>query len=434
MTFAPGGAALKAVVAAAAVALGAYLVWALRSLIVPVAVGGLLAYICRPLVARLERGRLPRVVAVAVLLIVFVVTGLGIVNSVRAVMPSETAMLEMRVHALHGLNDRYRAVMGLDASLTRGNRLYGLLHRDLDPVIDRLNELLALTADERARFLAARPADEVGSDRVRGEDRANVDTLKRRARRTAVNTGRSSGTGDRPLAEPTARTVPSARATPALTGGAPPVATLGTIVSTWFIAPVVFVFLLLDTGEIKRGLLRAVPNRLFEPALAVMDDLDRALGGYVRGIFLESCVLGATVAVFLAIIGVPLRWAIVIGIATGASNVVPYMGFAAALLSGLAYALLAEDVRPLLPIVTPGTCWLWVIAAVAPAELLKNAVYEPVVLGDAVHLHPLVVVIGVVGGAILFGPFGMLLAIPTMTVVTVFISSTARHLRAYGLI
>jgi hypothetical protein len=39
-----------------------------------------------------------------------------------------------------------------------------------------------------------------------------------------------------------------------------------------------------DTGEIKRGLLRAVPNRLFEPALKVLEDLDRALGDYVRGI------------------------------------------------------------------------------------------------------------------------------------------------------
>lgn len=434
MTAAPGGAALKAVVAAAAVALGAYLVWALRSLIVPVAVGGLLAYICRPLVARLERGRIQRAVAVALVLIVFVVTGLGIVNSVRVVMPSETAVLEMRVHALHRLNHLYRAVMGLDESLTRGNRLYGLLHRDLDPVIDGLSELLALTADERARFLAARPAEGAGADRLLGEDRANVETLARRARRTAVNTGRSGGIGDRPPAEPTARTVPSPPATPALTGGAPPVATLGTIVSTWFIAPVVFVFLLLDTGEIKRGLLRAVPNRLFEPALAVMDDLDRALGGYVRGVFLESCVLGATVAVFLAIVGVPLRWAIVIGVATGASNVVPYMGFAAALLGGLAYALVVEDVRPLLPIVTPETFPLWVIGAVALAELLKNVIYEPVVLGGAIHLHPLVVVIGVVGGAILFGPLGMLLVIPTLTVVRVLISSTARHLRAYGLV
>ena len=66
---------------------------------------------------------------------------------------------------------------------------------------------------------------------------------------------------------------------------------------------------------------------------------------------------------------------------------------------------------------------IWVIAAVALAELLKNVVYEPVVLGGAVNLHPLVVVVGVVGGAILFGPVGMLLAIPTITVVKVLVSS-----------
>ena len=40
---------------------------------------------------------------------------------------------------------------------------------------------------------------------------------------------------------------------------------------------------------------------------------------------------------------------------------------------------------------------IWVIAAVALAELLKNVAYEPVVLGGAVKLHPIVVVIGVLG-------------------------------------
>ena len=46
------GVVLKVVVTSAAVVLAAYLVWALRSLIVPACVGGLLAYICRPLVTR----------------------------------------------------------------------------------------------------------------------------------------------------------------------------------------------------------------------------------------------------------------------------------------------------------------------------------------------------------------------------------------------
>jgi hypothetical protein len=306
--------------------------------------------------------------------------------------------------------------------LTRGNRLYRMLHRDFDPEIGRLNELLGLAPDERARLHAARHTATPRFERLIGEDRENLKTLELRARRTA-------------RAEPVPRVaVEPPAATPAPAADPAPLAALGSIVSTWFIAPVVFMFLLFDTGEIKRALLSMVPNRFFEPALAVLADLDRAVGAYVRGVFLECCVLGVTVALFMAVIGVPMRWAVAIGIGTGASNVVPYMGFVAALLGGLGYALMADEVHPLLPLVTAETFPLWVIGAVAFAELLKNVVYEPIVLGSAVHLHPLVVVLGVVGGAILFGPVGLLLAIPTITVVKAFVASTAHHLKAYELI
>ena len=428
MTSAPSptrvGVATKYVVSAAAAILTAYLVWGLRSLIVPAFVGGLLAYICRPLVARLERCRIPRGLAVGLLLLMCAVVTLVGLNSVRAAIPSEAAILELRVRALYALNHRYQALMGLDPSWNRGNGLYRLTHRDLDPLMDRVSEVLALAPDERALFVASlerlTDAGSARSNRLLDYERANAQALEMRARRT----GR---------AEPATKTVGGApsSAPPTSVAKSEP-AGLGDVLSTWIIAPLIFLFLLWDTGRVKRGLLTAVPNRLFEPALAIMADVDEALGNYVRGIFLECCALGLTVIVFTAIVGVPLRWAIAIGIFTGASNVVPYMGFAAALLSGLAYALLAENVHPLLPIVTPETFALWVIGAVCLAELLKNAIYEPIVLGGAVHLHPLVVVIGVLGGAILFGPVGMLLAIPTITVVTVFITSTARHLRAYG--
>jgi len=422
----PAGVVLKCVVTAAAVVLAVYLVWGLRSLIVPASVGGLLAYICRPLVARLERCRVPRGLAVGLLLLVFASVTLVIANSFRAVMPSETGVLELRVRALYALNHRYQAVMGLDPSWTRGNRLYQLASRDLDPLVDQVNELLALTLEERGVFVASlgwgTDAASARSSRLLDFERANAQALELRARRT----GR---------AEPATRTLAGPPTNPAPTSAAKSApAPLGTILSTWMISPVVFLFLLWDTGNIKRGLLRAVPNRLFEPALAVLADVDQALGDYVRGIFLECCSLGLTVMVFIAIVGVPVRWALAIGVFTGATNVVPYMGFAAALLSGLGYALLAENVRPLLPWVTSETFAIWVVVAVALAELLKNVVYEPIILGGAVKLHPLVVVIGVLGGAILFGPAGMLLAIPTITVIRVLVASSGRHLTAYGLI
>jgi predicted PurR-regulated permease PerM len=387
-------------------------------------VGGLLAYICRPVVTHLERFRIPRGVAVGLLLLVFALIAVIIVNSVRAVVPTETVALELRVRALYALHHRYQALMGLDPSWARGNRLYRLAHRQLDPLVDGVSELLALTPEERAQLVASRkPGADVasaGSKRLLEYERANAQVLEMRASQTA-RAEPAATTSAGPPSAPTSE----AKNAPAETGG---------MFSTWMIAPLIFLFLLSDTGSIKRGLLSVVPNRFFEPALAVLADLDQALGSYVRGIALECCCLGLTVLVFITIVGVPLRWAIAIGMFTAASNVVPYMGFAAALLSGLGYALLAENIHPLLPFVTTETFALWVVVAVALAELVKNLVYEPIVLGGAVKLHPLAVVIGLPSGAVLFGPVGLFLGIPTITVVKVLVASTARHLRAYGVI
>lgn len=411
----------KSVVAAVGVALTAYLLMELRSLIVPVAVSGLLAYICRPLVAGLEGYRVPRDVAIGLLLLGFVLSSLFIVNRIRAVMPTDTQAIELKVKVLHKINERYKALMGLDESLAKGNRVYQLVYRDLDPLVDRVNHQLALTREERAQLFASRHDAPAGSDRLLNHYRANLQTLKLRSRTAPAEPDAVDLARRAVVQSPTL--VPKT-----------PLAALADILSPWIVAPLVFLFLIRDTGELKRGLLAAVSNRLFEPALTVMADLDRALGNYVRGIFLECALLGLTVGLFLTIVGVPLRWAIAIGLFAGATNVVPYVGFAVAMLGGLGYVLLAEEIHPMLPMVNMENFGIWVIVALGLAELLKNVIYEPLVLGGAVKLHPLIVVLGVSGGAILFGAVGMLLAIPTIVVLKVFVSSAARQLKAYGLI
>jgi predicted PurR-regulated permease PerM len=414
----------KSAVAAAGLLLSAYLLWKLRSLIVPVAVSGLMAYICRPLIAHLERCRIPRSPAIGLLLVGFVLAILFIASRIAAIMPKEIAAMELKVQGFYKLNENYRVLMGLDPSLKKGNRFYRLAHEDADPILDWINRQLALTPEEQSQFLASRPHGAnapAGSDHLLDYYRANLKTLKLRAAAPLSEVG-----GVRPAPEVPAQA-------PAL-DWKKPLSTLGQILSAWIIAPLVFLFLLSDAGEIKRGVLSAVPNPLFEPALRVLEDLDRALGGWMRGISLECALLGLSVTVLLAIAGVSPRWAIAIGIFAGAANVIPYFGFAIALMGGMAYALLAEEIHPLLPMVNPGNFVIWVIAAVILAEVLKNVFYEPVVLGGAVKLHPLVVVIGVVGGGTLFGFTGVLLAIPFITVFKVFISSTARQLKAYGLI
>ena len=422
--FSPAGMFFKSVVAASGTLVAAYLIWKLRSLIVPVAVSSLTAYICRPLVTRLEHHRVPRGLGIWLLLFVFVLAALFIANQVRSIMPTEIEAIELKVRAIYKINEGYKNLTGLDPSLTRGNWVYRLAHDELDTIVDQINRLLALTPEEHAQFLASHPRGPeapVGSGRLLDYYRENLQTLKVREPAALPQTGGVTA------APPAVAQTP----TPALKT---PLTVLGHILSTWIIAPPIFLFLLWDTGEIKRGILRAVPNRLFEPALTVLADLDRALGDYMRGIFLECALLGLTVTLLLPFVGVSPRWAIAIGIFAGATNMIPYLGSAVALMGGLAYAVLAEEIHPLLPMVNTENIAIWIIAAVGLAELLKNVFYDPLVLGGAVKLHPLVVVIGVVGGGILFDLAGMLLAIPTITVFKVFVSSTARQLKAYGLI
>jgi predicted PurR-regulated permease PerM len=131
---------------------------------------------------------------------------------------------------------------------------------------------------------------------------------------------------------------------------------------------------------------------------------------------------------------VPLRWAFAIGFAAAVTNVVPYLGSIVGLLGGLTYAFFVDDFHAVLPAVERDSLALWVIGAVGVADLMKNLVYDPLVLGGAVRLHPLAVIIGFMAGTIMFGVVGAILAIPVITILTVFVSSTARHLKAYGLI
>ncbi len=406
--------------AVAGALVAAYLIWGLRSLIVPIAVGSLLAYVCHPLVARVESYKLGRGLAIVLLMVAFLSVGVVLAIGIRAGVSSEIGTLDFKTRALFKLNRRYEQLMGFDAT-SEGNRLYQFVHDDLDPVVDRANRLLALTPEERSRFLESHSGKADENSRTLLEyDHTNLQTFERRGLQTVA---RSSARGEAPQG-------PGAAGRASKT----PLAALAAVLSVWIVAPVVFLFLLRDTGEIKRGFLRLIPNRLFEPTLAVLHDLDRALGGYVRGLFLECCFLGLTVAVVFAVVGIPLPWAILLGSVAGATNAIPYLGSAIALLAGLSYTLLADKIHPVLPMIHDDNVAVWLVLGVGLAEVLKNVVFEPFVLGGAARLHPLVVVIGVLGGGILFGLAGLLLAIPTMTIVKAFAASASTQLKAYGLV
>jgi predicted PurR-regulated permease PerM len=183
--------------------------------------------------------------------------------------------------------------------------------------------------------------------------------------------------------------------------------------------PVFAFYLLVDFPKIKAGARDLIPVPYRAMVLDRLYEVDRAVAGFLRGQLTIALILAAINATGLVLLGVPLG--LVLGIVAGLANMIPYM----ALVVGLAPSLLL--------------CWVeyqepWRLAAVlavfAGAQMLEGMVLSPRILGQRVNLHPVWILLAVIGGGSLFGFTGMLVAVPVAAAVQVFVRHWLRLYRA----
>ncbi|MFH1723946.1 MAG: AI-2E family transporter [Elusimicrobiota bacterium] len=400
--------------------IGLFLLWALRALILPAIIGALSAYICVPILDKMSLRRIPRVVGVLILVGAFVATLWLLVSHVKSMIPDEREGLVLRVRVQYKVNEHYEAVRA---------RLPEWLRKEVEPVADGLNRLLALDAEDRRLFglyFQGHKGYPPLPQEYGAYHRANVSLMKRVRQRQRHR--------ERAQAEEVGQAGAAAREQEGARSQDSVVAYLLRIVSIWIVMPFVFLFLLFDDRRILKHLVSMVPNKYFEVTLTVIHNVDRALGNYLRGVTMQCGLVGLTFFVLLWLFGAPPQAALAIALIAGVANAIPYLGPAIGLVAGFAYALIAENVHPILPYFGPDDLLLGVLLTVVIAQGLDNTVFQPIVLGGAVDLHPLLVIFGVMGGSILFGIVGMLFAVPTVVVVKVVFSTLFRELKAYYII
>jgi predicted PurR-regulated permease PerM len=403
-----------------ALILGGFLIWKLRILILPIIVGALLAFLFRPVKDRFRVRWLPHELQV---LCSFAVIGLILFfafNTFRKHIPDEEEKLEFKVRLKYKLNERYQQLV---AKLPEGksNAVTGLLEKELGPLMDKTNQLLALTTEERNLFLKYAEGYN-GKSPIQSKF---VDYFRA-----------NQITGNYVIPEKTPTGSASPTATPALTQ--PPAAEEGASLeskfSAWILAPLIFLFLGFDNGQIRRFFISLVPNRYFELSLTVLDELDDAIGRYLRGTLMECFLVGLTLTLGLILLGIPFGIAVAIGVVSGLLNAIPFLGAVIALVIGVGYALIAENVRPLIPGLNPNDLALYVVILVVLVHILDDVVFQPFVLGSAVNVHPLVVVIAIIGGSLIMGLWGMLFAIPTVVVIKTAVATFFKELKDYRII
>lgn len=169
---------------------------------------------------------------------------------------------------------------------------------------------------------------------------------------------------------------------------------------------VISIYMLLDMKRLEE-----VIDRRFPPhgGLPLTQRIERALWGYVRGQVVLSVVIGASAGLGMWILGRTGavegadHYALLFGLWTAFVEVIPYIGPWLATVPPGVYALFVDPVG----VIWVGLLFLFIYQ-------VEGHVVVPNVMANALRLHPLLVIFGLLAGGALYGIPGVLLALPTM--------------------
>jgi len=177
-------------------------------------------------------------------------------------------------------------------------------------------------------------------------------------------------------------------------------ATTGTIFKVLIIP--VFMFYMLNSRERFRGfVIRIVPNGRKEQAEDIMTGISSIVQRYLGGVFIVILILCVLNSAGLYIVG--LKYALIFGVASALFNVIPYFGNWIGAILPLTFALLTGDSPRL---------FVSVLIMYIIIQFIEHNILTPNITGGNVRINPLVAIVGIIVGGMVWGVAGMLIVIP----------------------
>ena len=262
-----------------------WLLTTLGSLLAPFFLALGLAYVLYPLVRKLERGRVTRGPAIA-LLSLPIIAGLAL-----AIFFGVPALARQLADFIAGVPAALQAVTEwaerMQFRLARAEWAYV----DEAAIVDRLR---SIQPDAVIQYLQARQAE-----------------IARRVWGAVVGAGKG-------------------------------VSFALTILGYLFLTPILTFYLLRDWERITASVVDLVPGVSRGRVVAFFREYDRLLSGYLRGTMLQSCITGSLTFIGLLIAGIP--YALLLGVMAAVFNIIPYLGLILTLIPALIVALFTGNV------------------------------------------------------------------------------------------
>ena len=173
------------------------------------------------------------------------------------------------------------------------------------------------------------------------------------------------------------------------------------------LAPVLAFYLLLDLPRTKRLVVELIPQSVRHEFQHVSTRVATAVAAFVRGQCLVALIVGALSSGALLMLDLPF-W-LIIGMAAGVLNLVPFVGpFVGGLLAVIVALVEGEPSKAVLAVV--------LFTAI---QQVDNHIITPMVQRTRVLLSPLVIVVALIVGGSVAGLLGVLVAVPLVAVLRI---------------
>ena len=174
-------------------------------------------------------------------------------------------------------------------------------------------------------------------------------------------------------------------------------------------------FLLREDHMVTKFVLLIVPEEYHGETKNIFNESKYLLTRYFVGISIEVFSMITLISLSLTAFGI--ENALLIGFLGGMMNIVPYLGPVIGASMGVALGITTVVSSGMFEQILPVT--LIILGTFAGANLIDNMVLQPFIYSSSVKAHPLEIFIVLLMGGSLAGIIGMVLAIPTYTVIRV---------------
>ena len=212
-------------------------------------------------------------------------------------------------------------------------------------------------------------------------------------------------------------------------GGAGSVAfALGSALLSFIIMILFMIIFLLEGKKFTHSFLHAVPGEHYGTAKRMLEKTSLQIHAYIRGqlIAASSVVVTSIIGLYILqwITGISIPYTILIGIAAGLFNLIPFVGPIAGMIPAVILYLVTDQSMPIHIIYV-----LLILMVFAIVQLIDNLVVSPYIMGGSVGLHPMLVIILVLLGASVGGILGMLFVVPIAAILKVVIDELVASIK-----